>query len=55
MKSKKFSKKLLLSKRTIVNLNHDELCRVKGGMTPACSSPCIETKYDPICPSYRTC
>lgn len=33
MKTKKFSKKLVLSKQTIVNLGNDEMNKLKGGKT----------------------
>jgi hypothetical protein len=36
MKKKLFTKKLTLNKKTISNLNPDELNKVRGGMTYTC-------------------
>jgi hypothetical protein len=36
MKKKSFTRKLTLSKKTISNLNPDELNKVRGGMTYTC-------------------
>ncbi|HVI47412.1 MAG TPA: class I lanthipeptide [Chitinophaga sp.] len=45
MKEKKFSKKLLLDKKIIVNLNHDEMRFVNGGVdvkdTIQANGPCM--------------
>ncbi len=45
MKGKSFNKKLTLNKKTIVNLNRDELEKVYGGKTdtwyPSCNTTCI--------------
>lgn len=47
MKTKKFSKVLKLNKKTIVDLNNDDMYSVKGGATRSC----IQTKcpVDSIC------
>lgn len=36
MKTKKFSKVLKLNKKTIVDLNNDDMYSVKGGATASC-------------------
>jgi len=36
MKTKKFEKKLVLSKKTIVNLNGNAMTKVLGGATTSC-------------------
>ena len=42
MKTKKFSKKLELNKKTIANLNNEALNSVKGGrVTVTCPDECI--------------
>lgn len=43
MKTKKFSKKLVLSKQTIVNLGNDEMSNLKGGKTTLdlTGDPCV--------------
>jgi hypothetical protein len=54
MKSKKFSKKLFLNRKTVANLSGSDMGNLHGGEGfPATSRLCIET--DPcICPSYYT-
>ena len=43
MKTKKFNKKLVLNKKTIVNLKNGQMKKVQGGKTyPPCGSPCTE-------------
>lgn len=52
MKSKRFNKKLLLNKKTISNLSHDQLDDVRGGTAVTCVwVSCDCTKFIPLCRS----
>ena len=62
MKTKKFGKKLVLKKRTIVNLSRIESGKVRGGDTDTVSAPCCtgDTRLDctvtcETCPTEVTC
>ena len=54
MKTKKFSKKLTLNKKTIANLKDKEMKEVNGGATNPSDNPyvcCIpKTTTPPLCP-----
>ncbi len=70
MKTKKFSKKLALNKKTIADLNNGQLGRIKGGrtfttcapelctegecQTPACTETCDTQCWFTLCGGY-TC
>jgi hypothetical protein len=43
MKAIRFNKKLVLNKKTIVNLNNDEMSEAQGGATFLC------TQWEPTC------
>lgn len=60
MRTKKFGKRLWVSKKTVAHLNHGEMNGARGGADtdPAecisfrfCSSPCVETLPVTKCPS----
>jgi len=44
MKTRRFYKKLVLNKKTVANLNSDEMNVVQGGLTLQC-----QTKWVPTC------
>jgi hypothetical protein len=48
MKTKKFSKKLVLNKKTVANLENGEMKKVQGGKTVV-SCPCPRTEF---CPTW---
>jgi hypothetical protein len=51
MKTKSFSKKLILNKETVSNLGNEKMSGVKGGET----YPDCPTIYDLTCPLHNTC
>ena len=51
MKTKKFSKKLNLNKKTIVDLNNDDMRFVNGGATSKCETWVPEESVCLICTS----
>ena len=58
MKTKKFEKKLVLSRKTIANLNNRELERIQGGTEPrSIAEQCKATETDPCflsaCPYFH--
>jgi hypothetical protein len=61
MKTKKFSKKLVVNKTTISNLNQEQLNDVKGGVYtqfPSCNPTCSvnrTSKLDCYCDSVQWC
>lgn len=52
MKTKKFDKKLVLSKKTISNLSHREMVNVNGGEKPPFSWTC---NWVTVCTSRPCC
>ncbi len=55
MKTKSFSKKLVLNKKTIVNLDYKQLSKVHGGGTLAgesCDNPCMPDTLEEECPDH---
>jgi natural product precursor len=48
MKTTKFSKKLVLNKKTVANLENGEMKKVQGGKTVV-SCPCPDTEF---CPTW---
>jgi hypothetical protein len=67
MKTKKFSKKLMLNKKTIANLGNDELSQVRGGRVtvtcpiecqtnePRCTAAGCITFVEPYCETIIDC
>lgn len=52
MKTKKFEKKLVLNKKTIVNLNSKEMLAINAGILPRTATNCLGTCGQCTC---RTC
>lgn len=58
MKTRKLNKKLVLNKKTISNLNRNELLEMKAGAVPAtdlCTNPIWMPTCTGICASDWTC
>jgi len=51
MKAKKFTKKLVLNKKTIGDLNEDTMTKVFGGATVDCTWPPYKFGPPSICPT----
>ena len=54
MKIKKFDKKLMLNKKTIADLENEELNTVKGGK-PTIATPCGGTHLTLCCTPFFPC
>jgi hypothetical protein len=58
MKTKKFSKKLALNKKTIADLNNGQLGLVKGGIIPEsvlCTPVCLTDTCNTQCGPFTFC
>jgi hypothetical protein len=54
MKTKEFTKKMDLNKKTIVNLRNEKLVNVKGGMSNLSNCQCLNTNLSVCLDPYAT-
>ena len=55
MNTKKFNKKLVLNKETVVKLNNDDLSKIKGGEAGIHLTWTKKCKAKITCASYKCC